>query len=54
MSVTLTVQFPTKWEFRITQPKVNFASNWVISQDQSDAWCKQSRGERKGRGRVTV
>jgi hypothetical protein len=28
--VTLTLRFPTKWGFRTTQTKVNFASNWTI------------------------
>jgi len=50
-SVTLTLRFPTKWKFRTTQPRVNFASNCVIGQDLSDARCKQSRGGREGKRR---
>jgi hypothetical protein len=45
----LTMRFPTKWEFRTTQPKVYFAGTWVINQDQGDARCKQSREDRKGK-----
>jgi hypothetical protein len=51
MLVTLSVWFPTKREFRTTQPKMNFARNWVIS--QSGAKYKQSREDRKGKASVT-
>lgn len=49
--MTLTLRFPTKWKFRTIQPRVNFASNWVISHDLSDARCKQSREDREGKRR---
>jgi len=55
MSVTLTLQFCIKWEFGKTQPKVNFASNWLSirirvmlgASSQETIERERGRGQRK-------